>query len=427
MNSVSRWVQSVLRKESGYCTRGMWVWSHHFFGDFLTSVMIHKTTIMGKLGMNPKKNSEKNAERSHHFLASEKFLKLPQYVERRCFTLLGTVSNDEYICLDEVDVAKPCAKTMEWLSLVRDSSEWTIVNGYMFHWASIRWIPVILEHEDLDVYTKNQIWRGMIERIVKHVGKIPKEENGVKNEYAGNTKGIFLMDAYYEIASYLDFLQEKKCSFIIRARRDRIWIDAKTGEERRIEDFSPWVHVVRLPWKHYKLFLHVKQYEWFEKPLRVITNRVTWTKNGDPFHACDLYFQRWEIERVFKTMKQEFQLEKIRVQSLTILKNTFAVIQLAMALANTFFNSDTQQKNTIIKGTTFFKAGTSFQKHFDIYVRRRWLTMNRNSIVSFISFSLERFYKRPPKYHLKSINRNPADSAQQRLFTVMGLRESGWV
>jgi hypothetical protein len=150
---------------------------------------------MGKLGMNPKKNSEKNAERTRHFLASEKFLKLPQYVERRCFALVWEMSNDECICIDEVDVAKPCAKKMEWLSLVRDSSEKTIVNGYMFHWASIRWIPVILEHEDLDVYTKNQVWKGMIERIVKHVGKIPEEESGVKHEYAGHTKGIFLMDA----------------------------------------------------------------------------------------------------------------------------------------------------------------------------------------------------------------------------------------
>jgi hypothetical protein len=32
------------------------------------------------------------------------------------------------------------------------------------------------------------------------------------------------MDAYYEIASYLDILMKKELSFIIRARRDRIWM-----------------------------------------------------------------------------------------------------------------------------------------------------------------------------------------------------------
>jgi hypothetical protein len=70
-------------------------------------------------------------------------------------------------------------------------------------------------------------------------------------------------------------------------------------------------------------------------------------------------------------MKQEFQLEKIRVKSLQVLRNTFAVIQLAMALANTFFNTETQQQKNHIKGTQFFKAGTSFAKHFNIYTRRR--------------------------------------------------------
>jgi hypothetical protein len=125
----------------------------------------------------------------------------------------------------------------------------------MFHGVSIRGIPVILEYEDLKGYFKNQIWKSIITRCIKHVGTI---EEG---EYAGTTKGIFLMDAYYEIAAYLDCLMEKKCSFIIRARRDRIWIDAHTGEEKRIEDFTPGVHAVRLPGRSYDLFLHITQYE----------------------------------------------------------------------------------------------------------------------------------------------------------------------
>jgi hypothetical protein len=53
--------------------------------------------------------------------------------------------------------------------------------------------------------------------------------------------------------------------------------------------------------------------------------------------------------------------------------------------------------------------------------------MNRNSIVSFISYSLEILYKRPPGDRRKNINRNPEDFAQMRLFTVSGLQKSGWV
>ena len=139
----------------------------------------------------------------------------------------------------------------------------------------------------------------------------------------------------------------------------------------------------------------------------------------------DLYFQRWEIERVFKTMKQEYQMEKIRVQDLIVLKNTFAVMQFAMALSNACFNSETKQ-NTV-KGKGFFRVQDQFAKKFEKYTRRLGLTMNRNSIVNFISYSLEILYRRPPGDRRKNINRNPEDSAQQRLFTVSGLQKSGWV
>ncbi len=53
--------------------------------------------------------------------------------------------------------------------------------------------------------------------------------------------------------------------------------------------------------------------------------------------------------------------------------------------------------------------------------------MNRNSIVTFISYCLEKIYKRPPRDPLKHINRNPQNSAQQRLFTAYDLTKTGWV
>jgi hypothetical protein len=124
-------------------------------------------------------------------------------------------------------------------------------------------------------------------------------------------------------------------------------------------------------------------------------------------------------------MKQEYQMEKIRVQDLVVLKNTFAVMQLAMALSNACFNSEIKQNTVKWKG--LFRVQDQFTKNFDKYSRRRGLTMNRNSIVSFISYSLEILYRRPPGDRRKNINRNPLDSSQQRLFTVSGLQKTGWV
>jgi hypothetical protein len=82
----------------------------------------------------------------------------------------------------------------------------------------------------------------------------------------------------------------------------------------------------------YDLFLHVTKDEKFNEPMRVLTNT-------DDKNASTTYFKRWEIERIFKTMKQEFEMEKIRTQSLAILDNTIATIQLAVALSNACFNS----------------------------------------------------------------------------------------
>lgn len=59
---------------------------------------------------------------------------------------------------------------------------------------------------------------------------------------------------------------------------------------------------------------------------------------------CQTYFKRWEIEQVFKTLKQEFDLEKIRAQSLRIIDNTVAIIQLAVALSNSVFNERVNMK-----------------------------------------------------------------------------------
>jgi len=35
-------------------------------------------------------------------------------------SLVWEVTDNEYICIDEVDIAKPIAKLMEWIAKVRD-------------------------------------------------------------------------------------------------------------------------------------------------------------------------------------------------------------------------------------------------------------------------------------------------------------------
>ena len=328
-------------------------------------------------------------------------------------------SSTDFICMDEVDIAKPSAKAMEWLSLVRDGSTGDIVNGYVYHGASIRWVPVILERENLSRDTKNQVWKGMISRICSFA-----------RWDDGKPRWTFLLDAYYDIASYLDILHEKECQYIIRAKRNRIWVDVDTGEEKKLKDFKEWMHEVKLPWREYSLFLQVVQYPEFTEPMRVLSKRKD-------RNAHITYFKRWEIEQVFKTMKQEFDLEKVRVQTLTILDNTVAIIQLAIALSNAVFNERVNMKTgekyqirNDFRRTSLFVDMRQFEKLFARFSWRNGLTMNRNSIATFISETLKTSYKYPRKSskekpRKKQGDPNPRDLAQMRLFTMKDLRKSG--
>lgn len=146
----------------------MGVWDKNFFKDFFSSLMTKKTVFLGKLSNCPTRRMERNADRNKHFLEKESFSDFSRRVEKRCFSLVGKMTEKDFICMDEVDVPKPEAEVMEGLSRVRDGSTGAIVNGYLFHGASVRGIPVILEREDLGKDTKNLVWKRMVERIIAH-------------------------------------------------------------------------------------------------------------------------------------------------------------------------------------------------------------------------------------------------------------------
>jgi hypothetical protein len=129
--------------------------------------------------------------------------------------------------------------------------------------------------------------------------------------------------------------------------------------------------------------------------MRVLSNKA------DP-EICKTYFKRWEIEQVFKTMKQEFDLEKVRVLSLKILDNTVAIIQLAVALSNAVFNA----KNDF-RHARLFTDIQQFDKAFYRFTWLHGLTMNRNSIITFISETLKTSYKYKKKPSKKREDPNP--------------------
>ncbi len=378
----------------------MKVWEKRFFKDFFPALLKSKTSIMSKITLNEDKKAKKVCERNSHFLAKENFEKLPLKVEQRCFSLLWEIIDNDYICMDEVDIAKPSAKLMEWIYKIHDSSEKKVVNWFLFHWVSIRWIPVIMQQEDIENNTKNWYFWEIINRLLKYT----------------KWKWTIVLDAWYDIKTYMKFLLDKNINFIVRAKKERYLYDEKWNKLQKMKSFKEWIYEVYLKqdnWELTKVYFYVKHFEWFLEPLRIYSN----TNNRDVLE----YKKRWEIECIFKRMKQEYEMEKIQTWSLQVLKNIVATIQMAVAFA-----SDIYWKQHEKTSKTFFKCDKFLVKKFEKFHWREWWKMNPNMYIRFLSKYVEKTFKSNRKnQYKKHINTQPKNSAQLRLFSMRLNLKSG--
>lgn len=379
-----------------YVLRGFWVWDKRFFRDFFPSLLSCKTGILSKISQDKTKRKKKICEKNSHFLAKENFSKLPFKIEQRCFSLLWAIQEEDYICVDEVDMAKPCAKVMQWIHKIHDSSQKRIVNGFLFHCISIRWIPVIMEQEDLRNKTKNEYFWKIILRLKKYT----------------KWKGTLLLDAWYDAKSYMRFLQDEKLHFIIRAKRERILYNKQWESIWKMKKFPEGIHEVYLKQADNtltKIYLYVKQFPGYKTPLRIYSN----TQDRDILE----YKKRWEIENIFKTMKQEYGMEEIQAGSLQVMNNLVATIQMAVAFAHHLYGI--QEKH---QGKWILKCDRYMIQRWEKFHWREWGKMNPNMFIRFLAELVQSLYKNKRKtIHKKFINTQPPESSQQRLFSMKKL------
>jgi hypothetical protein len=123
------------------------------------------------------------------------------------------IQPDTPIVIDMTDLAKPRARKMEYLALVRDGSEGKLVGGYWCievyaHLKSKRIIPLALDAysiEDPAVGSENL----QIERVV----------DAVNRDLEG--KGIWVADRGFDRLELYEMWLSRKCHFIVRQRGNR--------------------------------------------------------------------------------------------------------------------------------------------------------------------------------------------------------------
>ena len=155
-----------------------------------------------------------------------------------------------------------------------------------------------------------------------------------------------------------------------------------------------------------ELFVFVKTLKWQKKPIKVITNVNDRT-------SVEKYLERWEIERIFKTIKQEYQFEKIGTQSVQKIDNLVSLVQLCMWVSSYIFNKleeekwkkETKENAITTKKLRLKKASYFWRKETDL---------NRNSITNFLSYYMK--FVKKMKYFFKKATLTPSLSSQLRLF-----------
>ena len=141
----------------------------------------------------------------------------------------------------------------------------------------------------------------------------------------GNNNWI-LADRLYDDFKKFKLLIEEWFKFSIRLKSNRYvkiieWNNK--WEKLSIPELKEWNYTVKIEWVSQDLYIFVKKFKWQKTPMRIISNV------NDEI-ALYKYFERWEIERIFKIWKQEYDLEKIWTQAIQKTDNLIYLVQLCL-------------------------------------------------------------------------------------------------
>ena len=383
-------------------TYGMKKPDKKFFRTYLESVLEYRTTVLSRLGDTKKTDAKYLLKYFSRNLWKDSFADLQDKVFGVLCKLVWKLPLNACFCLDSVDLNKYSAEKMEGLSMVRDGSTGDIVNGYILNAVSIQGIPVMLEREELEDGDEGKTTRFDI--FSAQIGKIRS------TFWSGYW---ILADRLYDDVKKFNLLMQEKFRFAIRMKTSR-YVNVITGPEifvwKRVRtgDLTEGVYEVTFPKLTKPCYLTVLALPGYKNPIRVLSNE------NNP-KIIEQYLKRWEIERIFRSGKQEFELEKIGTQSKRKIDNLIAMVQLCIGISVHIYGKieredrikNEQTKRKVVDSTT------TFRKELKKYLKRVSLTFNRNSIIGFIGEYMKKVKKM--KYYLKWVTLNPTNSSQLRL------------
>lgn len=245
------------------------------------------------------------------------------------------IAPDTPLIIDLTDLAKPRARKMKYLALVRDGSEGSLVNGYwcIEVYACLkrkRVLPLALDLysiEDPAVGSQNL----QIDRVVR----------AVHHDLQG--QGIWVADRGFDGLELYEMWFSLPAHFVIRQRGDRAIITSQ-GVRLILEDYVEWLHQhhplrvggrdivfrrVYLPEQDRPLHLVASWRPGEDKPLIVLTTLVVTTLD-QARQVLGYYRQRWACEEAVQFLKMRVGFERFRVRRYEALQRLAILAMFAM-------------------------------------------------------------------------------------------------
>lgn len=303
-----------------------------FIRDLLCGVLFSDDLVLTNLASKIPHSSTLTAiaKRLRRHLASVRFT--PKAVLDGYLTIVRRrVDRDGLFIVDLTDIAKPYAKKMENIAVVRDGDKGQLVKGYWCFeayvldkqkiiWPVLLW-PYSLEAEG-QLSENDQILRLL----------------SVLDEYFGEYFGVYIFDRGFDRLNLIEPFLASKRHFIIRQRGDRMVVLANgvhiiLGDlvEHLFAQRGSWLVYKRLylPNVHKPLYVVAYHTPGYEKPVILLSDMVA--ENFElALRIRSRYSQRWDCETSIQFLKSKMGLERFAVRRYRSMQRLVFLASLAM-------------------------------------------------------------------------------------------------
>ena len=244
------------------------------------------------------------------------------------------IEPDTPLIVDLSDLARPRARKLKYLALVRDGSEdGKLVNGYWCieiyaYWGKGRITPMLLHPysiEDPSVCSENA-------EILRCVQQVFSATEG---------RGVLVMDIGADRDNLLIPWIDERRQFVVRLRGDRhlqldngVHVEALHLAEQLLAQ-SPdrqhaWCRVYLPERPNDPLYLACKQIEGHDRPLMMLSSLTVQDLDGAK-RVMDYYRRRWTCEESVRFLKTELGLERFALRVYEAFGPLLLVAMLAMS------------------------------------------------------------------------------------------------